>query len=179
MKIERSGEILVIRETPGLLWVLGGFFIAISSMFVYGALGGYSNWNEALRFTIGAHLAMGLIGISVGFGVIFSAPVTRIVIDRFNRTLLYRVRGLLRRSETVYRFDQIDSFSLIEEKDSDGDPKWSVGLKLREGEVLKVSRLESPDESYKRNFVNQANEFMFKRIPSYRDIEDESLNQNK
>lgn len=122
-------------------------------------------------------MVMGLLAVFSGYWIVFKAPVTRIVIDRNLETVSYSKRGLTGRSQANYAFDQILGFELIEDRDSDGDPIFSLGLKLADGEQLTISALQSHDEQFKRDLVFQANEFLYKQMPSYRhagEIEDET-----
>lgn len=155
-----------------MLWFLGIFFAAIGSVFVYGSLGGYSNYNEASRLAIAAHLFGGLTGVAAGYWIFYIAPVTIITIDRDAETVIHRKRGISGKSDIKYRFDEIRQFRLIEEPDFDNDFIWSLGLELADGEIIKISAIESTVESFKRDLVFQANEFMNRPLPSYRDTLD-------
>ena len=109
----------------------------------------------------------GLAAIGAGYWIIFMAPVTTVTIDRVLQTVTHRRRGISGSSENSYQFSEISGFQLIEERDSDNDPVWSLGLDLRSGETVKISSLPSPVENIKRDLVFQANEFMGKQMPSY------------
>ncbi len=177
MKIERTDQILTISETPGCLWIFGLFFALIGSAFVYGALGGYSNYDQITAIIIAAHTLGGLSAIAAGYWIIYQAPVTRITIDRSSETVTCKKRGLSGKSNVTYTFDRIKKFTLIEQPDSDGDPTFALGMELDDGELISISALFSPVETYKRDFAFQANEFLYKQMPSYRaeyELEDES-----
>jgi len=177
MKIKQTPNELVIQETPGCLWIFGLFFAVIGGIFVYGSLGGFTNADEVPRYVIYFSFLMGIIAVGVGFWIIFRAPVSTLIVNRADETLTYTKYGLFGKRQTAYGFDQIKQFCLIEEKDSEGDPIWSLGLELANGETLKISSLESHNENFKRDFVFQTNEFMFKQMPSYQaalELEDES-----
>ncbi len=177
MKIERDGQTLAISETPGWLWIFGCFFIVIGAAFVYGASGGYSNYDEATRFEIAAHFIGGLTAVAVGFGVIWYAPLTRLTIDRNTETVTLKRRGISGRANRVFRFEEVKQFFILEDVDSDGDPVWSLGMELADSEIVEISVFKTPDEKFKRDVAFQANELMYKQLPSYRDAfvpEDES-----
>ncbi len=176
MKIERDGQTLRISETPGCVWLFGAFFVVIGAVFVYGASGGYSNYEETTRFGIAAHFIGGLMAVAVGFGVIWYAPLTRLTIDRNTESVTLKRHGLSGRTHRIYRFDDVKEFFILEDVDSDGDPVWTLGMELADSERIKVSVFNSPDEPFKRDLAYQANEFMYKPLPSYRDafqLEDE------
>jgi len=170
VRIERTGQTLTITETPGCLWLFGLFFAVIGASFVYGAAGGYSNYDRLDRLILVAHMAMGMLAIASGYWIIFKAPITRIKIDRNTETVSYSKKGLAGRSDVNYRFDQIAGFTLIEELDDDGCPIFSLGMQLTDGEPLRVSAMQSHSEQFKRNFVYQANTFMYKQMPSANEV---------
>lgn len=170
MRAERSGNKLIIKETPGCLWLFGLFFALIGSVFVYGAIGGYSNFNDISPWVIAAHFFGGLCAIAAGYWIIYNAPLTRITIDRNTETVTQKTRGLSRRSDVVYRFDEIEQFRLIEKPDFDNDFVWSLGMELKDGELIEISAIQSPVESFKRDFVFQTNEFMYKSLTPYQAV---------
>jgi hypothetical protein len=168
MKIDRSENVLTIRETPGCLWVFGLFFSVIGGIFVYGSLGGFSNRDEVPVYALYLAFFMGSVGVATGLWMIFRAPVTNVIIDRRERTITHLRRGLTGTKQRIYGFDQVREFCLIEENDSEGDPVWSLGMDLADGQTIKISSLESPDEKFKRDLVFQTNEFLCRQMPSYR-----------
>lgn len=168
MKIEQNGPVLYINDMPVFMWLFGAFFMIIGAFFVYGASGGYSNYEEATRFTIIAHFIGGMVALAVGFGIIFFAPVTWITIDRRTNTVEFKRRGLSGGTYRLSRFDEVKQFYLIEDKDSDGDPIWSLGIEYADGEQIKISAVDSHNEAFKRDMVFMANEFMYKKLPSYK-----------
>ncbi|MGQ0541993.1 MAG: hypothetical protein ACT4O9_09115 [Blastocatellia bacterium] len=169
MKIRRSENALVFRETPGCLWVFGLFFAIIGSMFIYGSLGGYSNYNEASPWVIAAHLFGGICAVAAGYWVIFRAPVTTVTIDRKEKIVRLKRRGLSGKHDRAYTFDEVIEFRLIKDIDSDGDNVWSLGVEIVEDKTIKISAISSPDESFKRDLVFQANQFMQKKMPTYKE----------
>jgi hypothetical protein len=166
VKIKQSENELIIEETPGCLWIFGLFFAVIGGVFVYGSLGGFSNWNEASTLTIYLSFLMGAIAVAVGVWIIYRAPLTKVIVNRQTKTVVHIRRGLAGQQKNIYSFGQIKQFCLVEQEDSEGDPIWSLGMELSNGETIKISSLESHNEKYKRDFVFQTNEFMHKQIAS-------------
>lgn len=167
MKIRENGPILTINEMPVFAWLFGAFFMIVGATFVYGASGGYSNYEEATRFTLVAHFVSGMIALAVGFCIIQFTPVTWITIDRTNQTLAFKQRGLSKNVDRVHRFSEVKEFYLIEDKDSDGDPVWALGLAFTDGEEIRISAIDSHDEKFKRDMIFKANVFMYKQEQSY------------
>ncbi|MEP6902980.1 MAG: hypothetical protein ABJA66_14605 [Actinomycetota bacterium] len=165
MQTEETENVLVIRETPGCLWFVGLFFSMIGGVFVYGALGGFTNYKDYSPWVIGLTFLMGAAAVGVGIWIFYRAPITRVVIDRIENTVLMTRYGLFGKQQTFYDFDEIERFCLIEEKDDEGDNVWSLGMKLTSDETIKISSLASHDERFKSNFVFEINEFMHKQMP--------------
>lgn len=167
MKIKENGPILNINEMPIFAWLFGGFFMIVGAFFVYGASGGYTNYEEATRLTLIVHFSLGMIALAVGFAIIQFAPVTWITIDRRTQTLEFKQRGLFINIDRVHPFSEVNEFYLIHDKDSDGDPTWALGIAFADGEEIRVSAIDSHDESFKRDMAFKANTFMYKPQPSY------------
>lgn len=177
MKTTQTPNFLTLYETPGCLWFIGLFFMLVGGIFVYGALGGFANYQSQSPWMLAAALLMGSCGIGCGIWIIYGAPITKVVIDRINDEVVMTKRGLFGKRETVYAFEEIKYFRLIEERDDEGAPIWSVGMELSDGELVKVTSLPSHSEEYERKYIFQTNEFMRKEMPSYRNVfelEDES-----
>ncbi|HEX8735175.1 MAG TPA: hypothetical protein VF721_07640 [Pyrinomonadaceae bacterium] len=167
MQTEQIGNELIVRETPGCLWIFGLFFAFIGGVFVYGSLGGFVNYAKHEFWMPALSLLVGLIGVAAGIWIIYGAPMTKVVINRLENTVLLKRFGLFGRRESFYAFDEIERFCLVEEKDSEGDNIWFLGMKLAdENETIKVSSLASHDERFVNGFVFQINEFTRKQISS-------------
>jgi len=177
VKIRENVNELIIEEKPGCLWIFGLFFAVIGGVFVYGSLGGFTNRDEVSQFAIYLSFLLGAMGVAVGIWIIYRAPVTNIVVNRQTNSVTHTRIGLSGKKEKIYSFGQIKQFCLIEEKDSESDLIWSLGMELSSGETIKISSLESHNEKFKRDFVFQTNEFLQKQMPSLQssfEIEDES-----
>lgn len=166
MNTEQTQNELIIRETPGCLWIVGLFFMFVGGIFVYGALGGFADYARQSPLMLAAALVMGSIGVGCGIWMIYNAPITKIVINRVENTVLMSRYGLLSREDSVYDFDQIEGFCLMEDRDGEGDPIWYFALKLFDDEPIRITSLASHSETYKREYVFRANEFMHKQLSS-------------
>lgn len=176
MQIERIDNELIIRETPGCIWIFGLLFLVVGGLFVYGSLGNFTDHSSVPFWLITIAFIMGSIGCAVGLRLIHRAPITKVIVSRDSETVSHTTYGLSGRTHTIYHFDDIDQFCLIEEKDGDGELIWSVGMEISGGEIVKISSLESHDENFKRDFVFRVNEFMYKQMPSAQtvfELEDE------
>lgn len=168
MKITQTPNELTIQETPGCLWFIGLFFAVIGGTFVYGALGGFSNWNEVPGWQLALAFFMGATAVSIGVWAIYTAPVSKVIVDRVEDKVILKRFGLFGKRDTVYKFDEIKQFCQIEDKDDEGSPIWSFGMELNNGEMLKITSLPSHSEEYERKYIFETNEFMRKQMPSYK-----------
>lgn len=170
MQTEQTQNELIIRESPGCLWIVGLLFALVGGAFVYGALGGLIDYQRHAPWLLALSMIMGICGVAAGVWIIYGAPMTKVIIDRIEDTVWMTRYGLLGKSEIAYRFDEIRQFCLVEEKDDEGNPIWSLGMELTNNETIKISSLPSHDEYFKRGFVFQANEFTRKQFPLSRMI---------
>jgi len=166
MQIEQTENTLIIRETPGCVWIMGLFFALIGGILVYGALGGFTDYASHPFWTLALTFLMGSMAVGTGVWIFHGAPVTRVVIDRVENEVFITRYGLFGKRESFYAFEEIERFCLIEEQDDESNPIWSLGIKLIDDELVKLSAHPSHDEQFKQNFVFQINEFMHKQLPA-------------
>jgi len=166
MQTEQNENVLVIRETPGCLWIFGLFFATVGGVFVWGALGGFTDWGSQSLWMLAVAFAMGSIAVAVGVWIIHGAPVTRVRLDRLEKDVLITRYGLFGKRVSLYEFDEIEQFALLEEADDESNPIFSLAMNLHSGETVKISSLPSHDRRFKENFVFQTNEFMHKQLAS-------------
>lgn len=166
MHAHRTENELVIQETPGCLWFVGGFFALVGALFVYGALGGFSNWSSVPLWQLALCVVIGSSGVGIGFWSIHKAPISKLIIDRIDDRIILMRRGLFSRSKTVFSFVEVEYFCLVEDVDDEGNTIWDFGMQLLDGEIIKITSLATHSEQYHRNFVFAANEFARKHLPS-------------
>jgi hypothetical protein len=166
MQATQTENELILRETPGCVWIFGLFFALVGGAFVYGALGGFADYPRREVWMLAAAFVTGSIGVAAGAWLIYRAPVTKLIINRIEKSVLMTQYGLFGRRVAFFDFDEIEQFSLIEERDSEGDAIFSLGMELINGDTVKISSLPSHDERFKREFVFQTNEFMRKQLAS-------------
>ena len=177
MKIKQFGNELIIQETPSGLWVFGSIAAVIGACFIYLGLGGGTHENQPAPWVLFPTLIIGIIAVVSGYLLIFNAPATKIIIDRYSKTVTFRRIGLFGKKQTVYDFNAIKKFCVIEDIDDERCPIWSLGMELTEGETIKISALPNNNEKVKLNFVLQSNQFMYKQMPSFSNdflLEDEN-----
>lgn len=178
MRVRRqSPNELILQETPGCFWIFGSLFCLVGAVFVYGSLGGFSNYEDASFWALFLSFFLGAMALAVGFVIIFQTPVTKLVFDRLSETVVLERYGLAGKRKSVYKFGEIKQFFLIEEKDDEDKPVWSLAMHLASGETVSISSMPSHSEDERRQVVFETNQFMYKQMPSHRDVlelEDES-----
>lgn len=177
MKSRQINGELVITETPGCLWIFGLFFVFVGGIFVYGSLGGFSDYGSIAVWQLALACAMGAIAVGVGIWIIYRAPANKIIINSYDKTVVLQRLGLRGKTRIIYNFEEINRFCIIEEQDDESNLIWSLGMERTDGETIKISSFASHNESFKRDFVFQINEFMHKQMPSAQvvfELEDES-----
>lgn len=170
MQTEQTENELIIRESPGCLWIFGLIFGFVGGLFVYGAVSGFTNYGRQITLLLFLTFVTGAIALSAGAWIIYGAPITKVVINRVENTVSIMCLSLFGRSETLYYLDEVERFCLVEEKDGEGDDVWFLGMKLTNDETVKISSFASHDELFKSNFVFQANEFTQRQMPFARMI---------
>ena len=138
----------------------------VGGIFVYGSLGGLVDYGSQSLWMLALAFVFGAIGVGAGIWTIYIAPITKVVINRLENTVFITRYGLFGKREDFYELEEIEQFCLIEEKDSEGDDIWLLGMKLNADETIKISSFPSHDERFKRNFVFQINEFTRKQLAS-------------
>ena len=176
MQTKQTANVLVIQEMPGCVWIFSSILLIFGGLFVYGSLVNFINPGTVEFWLLPITFLLGLIAVAVGIRLIYKSPAAKLVFDLTDETLVYTIYELAGKKQTVYDFDEIEMFRLIEERDSEGTPVRSLGMDLSDGETIKVSSLPGQDEKFKLELVFRANEFMSKQIPAAEvfELEDES-----
>lgn len=175
MQINEHGDIMVIRQKPVIVWLVGVFFVVVGSLFLYGSFGGYSNINEMTPTEKILHMLFGSAAIFAGICTIYTAPSVILTIDRSRRMLSFKRRNIFKPKASEYSFDDVSGFTVTEDRDSEGDPIWNLTLNLTHGDEINISSFGSPDEQFKRDFAFRANGFMYKHLPSVTDTAADEL----
>jgi hypothetical protein len=147
MRITREGGLITLRDKVGPYWSLGLFLLSGGILGIAAPLGLVNNAGELEPWERLASLAIG-IGVSAGaLWWLARNPATRLELD-LTRRLLTLVRfGLLGRKVRRLSFNELAAVELVRGADSDGDPIWRPGARLRTGELVLLSQLWSHDEA--------------------------------
>jgi len=139
MRIQQSASRLVVRDTPGCLWLFGLVFV-MSGTFVLVAAPLSPQWASFTGWERTGILAIGIGHLGGGLWLIRHTPATTLELDRARGTGTHRSRHPGDRSETVVAFSLADlrDVDVLEERDSDGDPAFVVRVRLADGRQLRL-----------------------------------------
>ena len=142
MRLIETGDRLVLRDVPGVIWVLGLVFVA-SGSFVLSAPLWADEWRD---FGVWPRLAILVIGVAHVGGGLFTAGQPRATVTELDRAQgrgARRVRRLWSRWESSldsapgeFPLADVRAVEVVRSKDSDGDPVFQLRLRLARGESL-------------------------------------------
>jgi hypothetical protein len=139
MKSTINPEGLTITDSPGCFWLFGLFFCIIGMAAIFAGLS--TMHREIPMWQIAIVIFFGLASISAGMYVIYHSPVSRIVINNANKEILMSHRGLFRHEDQVLRLLDIQSVYILQGKDIDGGPVYTLRFHTNDGRELPVTHL--------------------------------------
>jgi hypothetical protein len=153
---------LILKNNPYPIRFLGVFFFLISSLFVYGSLGGYSNYATAPGYVIKLHFLGGAVGVLVGSCLILS-KTSYIKISAATQTVGIIKSNLLGKTEISIPFYKIKQF-FVSEKTDDGSLIWKVDLELESDETIEPTSVWHSDQEQCEEAANAANLILHKPL---------------
>jgi hypothetical protein len=159
MKIKQTENELILRDSPGCLWIFGLFFALIGAVFVFGALGGFTNYDEVPRYAIYLSFLMGAIAVGVGIWQSAAHPLSKIIVDAQVKTVRHTQRGLFKKHDETYHFEEIAQFIVLEDEDDESNPVWKMAMLLNDGETIELTKVWSHDEKQYLETAQNVNQF--------------------
>jgi hypothetical protein len=154
---------LILKNNPHPLRFVGLFFFLVSSAFVYGSLGGYSNYAEAPEYVIKLHFLGGAVGVFTGSWLILTKSAY-VKISAATQTVGIIKSNLLGKKETLIPFYKIKEFIVSDKLDQDGDPIWKVDLELENADIIEFTRVWSNDKPLCEEAAKTANLILHKPL---------------
>lgn len=153
MRIVRTAARLDLRDRVapfralGAMFVLGGGLVALMSVGWVGNAAALAPWQRLASYGIGLMVtASGIWWLGIN-------PATHTVIDRERRHLVVTRMGIAGRSVRQPSFDDLEAACIEYGHDSDGDAVCRPAVRLRGGELLRLSELWSHDSDAVREAV--------------------------
>lgn len=85
--------------------------------------------------------SLGLCALGVGLWLIYQSPGTRVAINREERMLTLSRRGLLRRQVERHDLASVEHVYLLQSRDIDGDPVYSLRMMMSDGKEVPLTLL--------------------------------------
>jgi hypothetical protein len=142
MRIRSTTDVMVVKDAPGCIWLLALMFVvggtvalAAAAGLVDGDGGPISAWARLAAFMLGAAHLGGALWIFRGHAA------TETVMDRAQGLVVVRTSGVGPGREDALRFRNVAGVEVREEKDGDGDPVYTLTLRLKDGRALPLHSL--------------------------------------
>ena len=130
---------IVLSDSPGCFWLFGGFFCLVGGGAVAAASASQNGGYPPLQ--VGFGVVMGLVGLATGLYLIYDAPASRVIFTRHDGMLTILRRGIFRRVRERFALSSISSIYLVQGKDIDGDPVFTLRVELQDGREIPLTHL--------------------------------------
>jgi hypothetical protein len=137
--VRQTHSRLILKDSPGLHWILGGMFLAIGGLAVAGPLGLFENSQQLSPLSRAVIVGFGCAGIGAGVWVLRRSPRSICVFDRTQGHLVVRRRGFSGASTSRHPILEIVKAEVTESRDIDGDPVYRLQVVLRSGQMVPLS----------------------------------------
>jgi hypothetical protein len=159
--VKNKHDDTILKNNPYPTRFVGVFFFVISSMFVYGGLGGYSNYRDGDPLIMKLHALFGMIGVSLGVWLILTKS-SYVKISAATQTVNIIKSNLLGKNETSIPFYKIKEFIVSDKFDQDGDLIWKVDLELESDEIIELTDVWINDKPQCEEAANSGNLLLHK-----------------
>jgi hypothetical protein len=161
MKItENTTTILQTKDSAGCFWLFGFFFIVVAGFFVIGLMGAFNNLNELNQLEQAAAWVIALSGVAAGIWIIYSNPAIRVSFDKRENSVTIIRRSLMRNETENYPLNEIINIEIKESKDDEGDPIFSVEMKLKRGRSASLTKTWLRNKEDLLKLVDEINDFL-------------------
>ncbi len=165
MRLIETGDRLVLRDVPGILWVLGLVFVASGSLVLTAPV-----WTDEWRdFGMWQRLAVIAIGVAHVGGGLFTAGHPRATVTELDRARgcgAHRVRRLWSRwagspdAHTEFPLADVRAVEIVRSKDDDGDPVFRMRLWLAGSRSLWLQAQPLMGEAYATEQAERIRRFL-------------------
>ena len=161
MKIaEHTTTILQTKDSAGCFWLFGLFFIVVAGFFVIGLMGAFNNLNELNQLEQAAAWVIALSGVAAGVWIIYSNPAIRVSFDKRENSVTIIRRSVMRNETESYPLNEIINIQIKESKDDEGDPIFSVEMKLKRGRSVSLTKTWLRNKEDLQKVADEINDFL-------------------
>jgi len=147
VRIKRNGGQITIRDRPAPFWGLGFFLLAGGLTAVAMPLGLATNADDLEPWERLASIGIG-IGVSTGtLWWLARSPGTEVQVDLTHRRVRLVRFGLSGWRERQLSFAELASVEVEQGTDDEGGLIWRPAVRLRNGELVRLSELWSHDQA--------------------------------
>jgi len=141
MQIMSRGDVVLVRDSPGLHWLLGLLFLGVGALFALGPLGLFHD-RAAVGWPVRAlSVLLGSTGVATGLWVLHRAPRSTLEVDRLADRVRLRRWGLGGRRTDTWSIHDVEEIRLAESRDDEDGAVFRVLVVLRSGDVVPISLL--------------------------------------
>ena len=151
---------LTIKDSAGCLWLFGLFFVLVAGTSVIGLMGTFNNLHELNQLEQAAAWFVSLAGVAAGVWIIYSNPAIKTDFDKREDKVLIKRIGLMRTETEHYPLKEIKDIVLNEFKDDDGDPIFSVDMKLISGKTTALTKTWLRNKKELQKVIDEIKEFL-------------------
>ena len=151
---------LTIKDSAGCLWLFGLFFVLVAGTFVIGLMGAFNNLHELNQLEQATAWFISLAGVAAGVWIIYSNPAIKTDFDKREDKVLIKRIGLMRTETEHYPLKEIKDIVLNESKDDDGDPIFSVDMKLISGKTTALTKTWLRNKEDLQKVIDEIKEFL-------------------
>lgn len=167
MKLEESGESLVIVDNPGCHWIFGLFFVLSGSFALYMLVAA----NNRGTLPLWGHFAVVVVGgvhVAAGLWLIRRSPSIRTGLNRADDMGGHRLRapGDRQPTLTTFKASEVRGVEVRRSKDSDGDSMFHLFLWLDDNRALPLHGQPMHGEEHALAMAAQIRTFL--RLPQPR-----------
>jgi hypothetical protein len=135
------------------------FFVVVAGFFVIGLMGAFNNLNELNQLEQTAAWVIALAGVAAGVWIIYSNPAIRVSFDKRENSVTIIRRSLMRNETESYPLNEIINIEIKESKDDEGDPIFSVEMKLKSAKPVSLTKTWLRNKEELQKVVDEINDF--------------------
>lgn len=153
---------LIVKDSSGCFWLFGLFFVVIAGTFVIGLMGAFYNLNELSQLEQTAGWIVSLSGVAAGIWIIYSNPAIKSDFDKREDIVKINRKGFMKNENEQYPLKEIDDIVINESKDDEGDPIFSVEMKLNSGTTISLTKTWLRNKKDLEENIKQIKDFLGK-----------------